>query len=143
VREVTVSVLAPSLRGYKAAWLRNDLVAGATVWADLVPEALAYATIAGAPPVVGLYAAAPALVLYAMFGSSRHLVVGPMSATAALSAGTIATVADPSGSNYVALTAALAIVTGVVALSRACCGWASSRGSSRNRSSRASSSASR
>jgi MFS superfamily sulfate permease-like transporter len=116
VREVTVSVLAPSLRGYKSAWLRSDLVAGATVWAVLVPEALAYATIAGAPPVVGLYAAAPALVLYAMFGSSRHLVVGPMSATAALSAATIATVADPSGSNYVALTAALAVVTGVVAL---------------------------
>lgn len=111
-----MSVLAPSLRGYQATWLRNDLVAGATVWAVLVPEALAYATIAGAPPVVGLYAAAPALVLYALFGSSRHLVVGPMSATAALSAGTIAAVADPSGSNYVALTAALAIVTGVVAL---------------------------
>ena len=111
-----MSVLAPSLRGYQPAWLRNDLVAGATVWAVLVPEALAYATIAGAPPVVGLYAAAPALVLYAMFGSSRHLVVGPMSATAALSAATIATFADPSGSNYVALTAALAVVTGVVAL---------------------------
>ena len=111
-----MSVIFPSLRGYQGSWLRNDLVAGATVWAVLVPEALAYATIAGAPPVVGLYAAAPALVLYAMFGSSRHLVVGPMSATAALSAGTIATFADPSGDNYVALTAALAIVTGVVAL---------------------------
>jgi sulfate permease, SulP family len=114
--EVNVSVLAPSLRGYRSSWLRNDLVAGATVWAVLVPEALAYATIAGAPPVVGLYAAAPALVLYALFGSSRHLVVGPMSATAALSAGIIATVADPSGDNYVALTTALAVVTGVVAL---------------------------
>ena len=85
-----MSVLFPSLRGYQGAWLRSDLVAGATVWAVLVPEALAYATIAGAPPVIGLYAAAPALVLYAMFGSSKHLVVGPMSATAALSAGTIA-----------------------------------------------------
>ncbi len=111
-----MSVLFPSLRGYRGTWLRSDLVAGATVWAVLVPEALAYATIAGAPPVVGLYAAAPALVLYAMFGSSKHLVVGPMSATAALSAGTIAAVADPSGSNYVALTAALAIVTGAVAI---------------------------
>jgi MFS superfamily sulfate permease-like transporter len=98
-REVSVSVLFPSLRGYQGAWLRSDLVAGATVWAVLVPEALAYATIAGAPPVIGLYAAAPALVLYAMFGSSKHLVVGPKSATAALSAGTIAAVADPSGSN--------------------------------------------
>ena len=111
-----MSVLFPSLRGYQGAWLRSDLVAGATVWAVLVPEALAYATIAGAPPVIGLYAAAPALVLYAMFGSSKHLVVGPKSATAALSASTIAAVADPSGSNYVALSAALAIVTGAVAI---------------------------
>ena len=55
-----------------------------------MPEALAYASIAGVSPVVGLYAAPPALVLYAAFGSSRHLVVGPMSATAALSAAAVA-----------------------------------------------------
>ena len=72
----------------------RDLVAGLTVWAVLVPESLAYATIAGVPPVVGLYAAVPALVLYALVGSSRHLVVAPMSATAALSAGVVATVAS-------------------------------------------------
>ena len=75
-----------SLRGYRRGWLRGDLVAGLTVWAVLVPEALAYASIAGVSPVVGLYAAPGALVLYAAFGSSRHLVVGPMAATAALSA---------------------------------------------------------
>lgn len=46
-----------SLRGYRVSWLRGDLVAGLTVWAVLVPESLAYATIAGVPPVVGLYAA--------------------------------------------------------------------------------------
>ena len=80
-----------SLRGYKPAWLRADLLAGLTVWAVLVPESLAYAAIAGVPPVVGLYAAPPALLLYAAFGSSRHLVVGPMSATAALSASSVAT----------------------------------------------------
>nr|WP_262401569.1 SulP family inorganic anion transporter [Actinomadura sp. CNU-125] len=72
-------------RGYRRSWLRGDVVAGLTVWAVLVPEALAYATIAGVDPVVGLYAAPAALVLYALFGSSRHLIVGPMSATAALS----------------------------------------------------------
>ncbi len=77
-----------SLQGYRRAWIRADVVAGLTVWAVLVPEALAYATIAGVPPVVGLYAAIPSLVLYAAAGSSRHLVVGPMSATAALSAAT-------------------------------------------------------
>jgi sulfate permease, SulP family len=62
----------------------------ASRWAVLVPESLAYATIAGVPPVIGLYAAPAALVLYAVLGSSRHLVVGPMSATAALSAGVVA-----------------------------------------------------
>ena len=79
-----------SLRGYQRAWLRGDLIAGLTVWAVLVPESLAYASIAGVSPVVGLYAAPGALLLYAALGSSRHLVVGPMSATAALSAATVA-----------------------------------------------------
>jgi MFS superfamily sulfate permease-like transporter len=90
-------------------------VAGLTVWAVLVPEALAYAAIAGVSPVVGLYAAPPALVLYALFGTSRCLVVGPMSATAALSAAAIAPLAG-AGADVEQLTAALAIVVGLVAL---------------------------
>ena len=53
--------LFSSLQGYRRAWLRPDLLAGLTVWAVLVPESLAYASIAGLPPVVGLYAAVPAL----------------------------------------------------------------------------------
>ncbi len=68
-------LLAPSFVGFQRAWIRPDVIAGLTVWAVLVPESLAYATIAGVPPVVGLYAAMPALVLYALVGSSRHLVV--------------------------------------------------------------------
>ena len=103
-----------SLRGYRPAWLRGDVLAGLTVWAVLVPESLAYATIAGAPPVVGLYAAVPSLLLYAALGSSRHLVVGPMSATAALSAGIVTVFAAGGSDRYLALTAALAIVTGVL-----------------------------
>ncbi|MEV0759046.1 SulP family inorganic anion transporter [Nocardia sp. NPDC050435] len=105
-----------SLQGYRTTWLRADVVAGLTVWAVLVPEALAYASIAGVPPVVGLYAALPALVLYALAGSSRHLVVGPMSATAALSAAIIAPLAAADSGRYVALSTALAIATGVVGL---------------------------
>ncbi len=84
------------------------------MWAVLVPEALAYASIAGVSPVIGLYAAPAALVLYAAFGSSRHLVTGPMSATAALSAAAVADVA--TGDNFAAFTAALALTTGVIAL---------------------------
>lgn len=106
---------APSFPGYARAWLRPDLIAGLTVWAVLVPESLAYATIAGVPPVVGLYAAVPALALYALVGSSRHLVVAPMSATAALSVGIVGTVSTDAG-DVVALTSALALATGLVAV---------------------------
>src|SRR3954452_4118938 len=108
-------VLFGSLAGYRRRWLRRDVVAGLTVWAVLVPESLAYATIAGVSPVIGLYAAVPALLLYAAFGSSRHLVVGPMSATAALSASIIATVATGT-EDPIAFTTALALVTGIIGI---------------------------
>lgn len=108
--------LFPSLKGYQQAWLRGDIIAGLTVWAVLVPEALAYASIAGVSPVVGLYAAPGALLLYAMFGSSRHLIVGPMSATAALSASIVATVAVPGTDDFTTATVALAICVGIAGL---------------------------
>jgi SulP family sulfate permease len=108
--------LFTSLRGYDAGWLRGDVIAGLTVWAVLVPEALAYASIAGVSPVIGLYAAPGALLLYAAFGSSRHLVVGPMSATAALSAAAVAEVATQGSAGFAAHTAALAITTGLLTL---------------------------
>ncbi len=108
--------LFASLRGYQRAWLRGDLVAGLTVWAILVPQALAYASIAGVSPVVGLYAAPGAILLYAALGSSRHLVVGPMAATAVLSAATVADLI-PSGDNrFAAFTAGLALTVGAAAL---------------------------
>jgi MFS superfamily sulfate permease-like transporter len=108
--------LFTSLQGYDTAWLRGDLVAGLTVWAVLVPEALAYASIAGVSPVVGLYAAPGALLLYAAFGSSQHLVVGPMSGTAALSAAAVADVATQGSAGFAAHTATLAVTTGLLAL---------------------------
>ena len=112
---VASRLLPPSFVGFRPAWVRADVIAGLTVWAVLVPESLAYATIAGVPPVVGLYAAVPALTLYALVGSSRHLIVSPMSATAALSFGIVA---DYGGgdSQAVVLTTALALATGLVAL---------------------------
>ena len=111
-----LSSLFPSLRGYERAWLRRDLLAGLTVWAILVPEALAYASIAGVSPVVGLYAAPGALILYAALGSSRQLVTGPMAATAALSAATVGDLVAHSSGDFLAFTTGLAIATGLAAL---------------------------
>jgi MFS superfamily sulfate permease-like transporter len=117
IRDLTSpgSVFA-SLQGYRREWLRGDVIAGLTVWAVLVPESLAYASIAGVSPVVGLYAAPGALILYAALGSSRHLIAGPMSATAALSAATVASVVPAGDSAFVAATAALGLTTGIAAL---------------------------
>ena len=64
------------VRGYQRSWLRGDLVAGVTVAAYLVPQVMAYATVAGLPPVTGLWAALPALVVYALLGSSSIAVDG-------------------------------------------------------------------
>ena len=116
VRHAPRMPLFSSLAGYDRSWLRGDVLAGMTVWAVLVPEALAYASIAGVSPVVGLYAAPGALLLYAAFGSSRHLVVGPMSATAALSAAAVADVATQGSTGFAAHTVALALTTGLLAL---------------------------
>jgi sulfate permease, SulP family len=108
--------LFPSLRGYERPWLRGDLIAGLTLWAILIPQALAYASIANVSPVVGLYAAPGALLLYAALGSSKLLVMGPMAAAAALSAATVADLTPEGDGRFAALTAGLALVAGVAAL---------------------------
>jgi high affinity sulfate transporter 1 len=102
---------------YKASLLQPDIIAALTVWALLVPEAMAYAGIAGMPPEYGLYAAPLALLGYAIFGTSRQMNVGPSSTVAALSFSTIAALGVSSGTEeWIALTAALAIMTGVFLL---------------------------
>jgi len=78
-------------------WLRFDVIAALTVWALLVPEAMAYAGIAGVPPEVGLVTAPLALVGYAIFGSSKQLFVGPSSTVAIISAAIVATLAGGDG----------------------------------------------
>ena len=105
-----------SLRSYRREWARDDVVAALSVWAVLVPSALAYATIAGVPPVVGLYAAPAALLLYAAFGSSRQLITGPSAAAAALSAAVVGNAVAGQGNEFVATSAALAVCVGVAAL---------------------------
>jgi len=104
------------LPGYKKAWLSADLFAGLTVCAILVPEGMAYAQIAGVPPEYAFYAAPVALVAYALLGTSRQLVVAVSSAVAIMSAATISALAAPNSAEYIALTAALAILAGLVSM---------------------------
>ena len=104
--------IARWLPNYDRSWLRPDIIAGVTVWALLVPEAMAYASMAGLPPEAGLYAALPPLVLYAIFGTSRHVSVGPSSAVAVMVAATVAPLAAGDGERFIALAAGLALLVG-------------------------------
>jgi high affinity sulfate transporter 1 len=104
------------LRSYERGWLRPDVVAGITVAAYLVPQVMAYAEIAGLPPVAGLWAITGSLLLYALLGSSRQLSVGPESTTALMTASAIAPLAAGDPERYAALAAALALVVGGVCL---------------------------
>ena len=104
------------LRGYRRSWLRGDLVAGVTVAAYLVPQVMAYAGVAGLPPVAGLWAALPSLACYALLGSSRLLSMGPESTTALMTAVAIGPLAAGHPARYAALAATLALLTGALAV---------------------------
>ncbi len=109
-------ILPTWLRGYDRGWLPTDAVAGLTIWALMVPQAMAYAGIAGVPVQNGLYVMPLAVVGYALFGSSRHLFVGPSATVATLSASSVAVVATAStgSAEYIALTFVLTLLVGVI-----------------------------
>jgi SulP family sulfate permease len=104
------------LAGYRRRWLRGDLIAGVTVAAYLVPQVLAYATVAGLPPVSGLWAIVPALAVYAVLGSSRLLSVGPESTTALMTAVVVGPLAGGDPARYAGLAAGLAVLVGLLCL---------------------------
>lgn len=97
-------------------WSRGNVIAGLTVTAYLVPQVMAYATVAGLPTIVGLWAALPALVIYAVMGSSRLLSMGPESSVALMTAAVIAPLALGDPGTYVGLAAGLAVVVGLLGL---------------------------
>jgi sulfate permease, SulP family len=101
-------------RGYQREWLRGDMVAGLTVAAYLVPQVMAYATVAGLPPVVGLWAALVPLAVYAVLGSSRQLSVGPESTTALMTATALGPLAAGDPGRYAALAATVALLVGAI-----------------------------
>jgi sulfate permease, SulP family len=113
---VLARVLPSWLRAYERAWLRPDVIAGVVIWSVVTPQAVAYAGIAGLPPEAGLMAAPGAMLAYALIGTSRQLVVGATTATAAVSAAAVGPLADGDAARFAALSAALALVTGVVFL---------------------------
>jgi MFS superfamily sulfate permease-like transporter len=104
------------LPSYERAWLRGDILAGLTVLALLIPEGMAYAEIAGMPPQTAFYAAPIGLLMYAIFGTSRQLVVAVSAAIATMSAAAVAPLAEAGSPEYAALTAGLAILAGLVSI---------------------------
>ena len=107
------------LPDYDRRWLAADFAAGLSVWALLVPQSLAYATIVGVPVQYGLYSAFAALLVYPLFGTSRHLVVGPSATVGAVSAAVVAPLIGTAalGTNEAATyAAALALATAFVYL---------------------------
>ncbi len=105
-----------SAREYERSWLRLDLIAGLTVAAMLVPQAMAYAELGGLPPAVGLRTALIALPLYALLGTSRHLGIGPEPGTAVLAALAVGPLAGGDADRYLALMAVLAGLVGGLAI---------------------------
>jgi sulfate permease, SulP family len=114
IAAVLARVLPSWLRSYERPWLRADLIAGVVIWSVVTPQAVAYAQIAGLPPAAGLMAAPGALLAYGLLGTSRQLVVGATTSTAAVSAATVGGLADGNAARFAALSAALALVTAVV-----------------------------
>jgi sulfate permease, SulP family len=104
------------LRGYQRSWLRDDLTAGVTVAAYLIPQVMAYAAVAGLPPVAGLWAALPALVIYGVLGSSTSLSMGPEATTALMTAIAIGPLAAGDQVRYAELATTLALLVGLMAL---------------------------
>jgi len=105
-----------ALTSYRAGWLLKDVVAGLVLTALLVPQGMAYAQLAGLPPITGLYTSILCLVGYALFGPSRILVLGPDSSLGPMIAATILPIVGANGdpARAVALASALALMTGAI-----------------------------
>lgn len=104
------------LPGYRRDDFRPDLAAGATVAAMLVPQAMAYALLAGLPPEVGLYAATLPLIAYAVLGTSRQLAVGPVAIVSLLTASALNPLFEQGTAGYVGAAALLALLVGAVSV---------------------------
>lgn len=108
--------LTTTVRGYSWDSGRSDLMAGLTVAVMLVPQAMAYAALAGMPPETGLYASLLPVVVYAFLGTSGQLAVGPVAIVALLTATTVEPLAGGDPGRYVQLAGILALMVGAIML---------------------------
>ncbi|MEZ4988038.1 MAG: solute carrier family 26 protein [Saprospiraceae bacterium] len=112
-----IDAFIPALKwlpAYHSTQLRGDLSAGLTVGVMLIPQGMAYAMIAGLPPIFGLYASTIPLVIYALLGTSRQLAVGPVAMVSLLTAAGIGGLADVGTETYISLAIALAFFVGLI-----------------------------
>lgn len=103
-------------RNYNKKWLRPDIIAGITVGAFTIPEVMAYVSLAGLPPEIGLYSAMVALLIYMIFGTSNQLSVGPSSTISILVGATLGSLAIANFSQYLMMASLVAVTVGVIAL---------------------------
>src|SRR5438105_10117893 len=105
-----------SLQTYRMSWLRRDVVAGVVLTTLLVPQGMAYAELAGLPPITGLYTTILCLIGYFVFGPSRILVLGPDSSLGPMIAATILPILGANGSpeRAIALASMLALIVGAI-----------------------------
>jgi sulfate permease, SulP family len=104
------------LRHYPRHLLRGDVTAGLTTAVMLIPQAMAYAALAGMPPITGLYASIVPIAVYALLGTSGSLAFGPVAIVSLLTASAVAPLADGDPATYVALAGALALLVGAIQL---------------------------
>ena len=109
------------LRGYHRRWLFADVMAGVAVAAVALPIGVAYPAIAGLPPEIGLYASIAGLLGYAVFGSSRQLIVGPDAATLTVLAASLTQIGAIAGDQRVVAAAAFSLAVGIFCLAAAAC----------------------
>ena len=102
------------LPNYKRKHLKGDVSAGLTVGVMLIPQGMAYAMIAGLPPIYGLYASTIPLIIYALLGTSRQLAVGPVAIVSLLTAAGVGTLAQAGTETYILLAVTLAFLVGLV-----------------------------
>src|SRR3954471_14735202 len=104
------------LSDYRRSWLLGDIVAGITLAAYAIPVSLAYATLAGLPPQVGVYGYLLGGLGYALLGSSRQLAIGPTSAISLMIAGTVGAMADGDAQRYAQIASLAAFTVAALCL---------------------------